>query len=229
MSGATAEGIIINPAPLHARMTAAFLDGVFLITCYGVVFSFAKPLTFPSMLCLAINLFIFLGYHVGITRSQKWGASPGKWLMGLRVVDDKYARPLSNNRAVGRAFAMLLPLIPFLYFYYVWWPNILVDRYEYRVGTGKMWARMQKGEHLTPAEQVRWDDFQKYVQQPSKEMEFVALKMTGAALGAWMLIMVFHPRRKTVHDMISETMVVRADDVSNVSAPDELPYEPPAL
>ncbi len=171
----------------------------------------------PIGLGLVNNLIVYFSYHVGIPR--KWGATPGKMLCRIAVVDDADGTRLTQNRTVARAFYGLLPFIPYLLFYYLYWPFVLSDRYDFREGTGRIHTKMENHEALSEAEQKRWHDFMVNVQEPVNETCNLSLEATGLALAGSAIFIALHPRRKSLPDVICQTLVVSGKNA--LSAPEQ--------
>ena len=126
------------------RLASAMVDFFLLITAYSILWSQAWVLQKPFLFSLVVNLMFYFAYHVGIPRSRL-GTTPGKYMWGLVVVDAQYGRPLNYHRMVARAFYALWPAVPFLLYYYYFSPHLLSEMYEYRVGSLKLWHKIQSG------------------------------------------------------------------------------------
>ena len=195
-------------ASIVSRLSAAFIDYSLLIFAYSVILRQAPLLVMPIAFALVVNLMIYFTYFVGLTR-LKIGTTPGKFLFGLYVVDDEMGQALTYQRAVARAIYKLLPFVPFFCYFYIYYPYMLSDMYEYRHGSLKLLKKIQAGQALTPFEQKRWNDFKTYVQEPINHMSQLAISAVNWAMLASIMVILVHPRRKALHDMICQTVVIK--------------------
>ena len=76
---------------------------------------FAPPIDLPSVLLACVPLLI-VAYHVGFWRAS--GQTPGKWLMGIRVVTIGGGR-LGVGRCCVRLFGYLISTVP-VYLGFAW-------------------------------------------------------------------------------------------------------------
>lgn len=197
-----------RPAPVTSRLAAALIDYSLLFVIYRIIMLRAQLLTMPIAFALVVNLMIYFTYFVALAR-LKMGTTPGKFLFGLYVVDDELGRPLTYHRTVARAFYKLLPFVPFFCYFYIYYPYMLSDLYEFRQGSLKLWQKIQSGQSLSPSENQRWQNFQLYVQAPINHMAWLAIRAMNIAILGCVLLLVLHPRRQTVHDIICQTIVIK--------------------
>lgn len=106
------------------RVGAYLLDGVILsgviiatIITMGVLSAAVRSL---GWLFGLVGVVIYLGTIIGymLLEAGPYGQTPGKWIVGIRVVDST-GRPLSMGRSVGRYFGRILSALPF-YLGFLW-------------------------------------------------------------------------------------------------------------
>lgn len=113
-------------AGIVTRLAAAVVDAIILFACLrGTVWffeaaarvlrRFAPPVDLPTVL-LAIAPVLVAAYHVLFWRLG--GQTPGKWLLGVKVVAQGGGR-LTLLRAIVRVVGYLLSALP-LYFGFLW-------------------------------------------------------------------------------------------------------------
>jgi uncharacterized RDD family membrane protein YckC len=113
-------------AGIVSRFCAFAIDVVILSACVGGLAwlldvtarglrRFAPPLDLGALLVAVVPLFVAL-YHIVLWTA--FGQTPGKWVMGLRVVRCD-GGPLSVGRALVRWFGYLLSALPF-YLGFLW-------------------------------------------------------------------------------------------------------------
>jgi uncharacterized RDD family membrane protein YckC len=112
----TPEGIMIElrPAGLAARFYAFLLDWMIRI---GILYAFAMAAVAMSGVGIALMLILFFAlewlYPVAFELSR-WGATPGKRVMGLKVVMDS-GLPITPAASFTRNLLRVADFLPFLY------------------------------------------------------------------------------------------------------------------
>lgn len=104
-------------AGIGSRFLAALIDHlVFLVVVYGSLFALVDMLDasemFQRTLALAATL-LYCGYYIAFERLWN-GQTPGKRLMGLRVVQDA-GRPIGLSASLVRNFVRLVDFFPLFY------------------------------------------------------------------------------------------------------------------
>lgn len=112
----TPEGVVLElrPAGLVPRFAAAFIDLVIRGVAYiilGTALSFAGHFGMGIFLILLFLIEWF--YHV-VFEVWRQGATPGKRVMGLAVVEDN-GLPVSAGASVVRNLIRFVDLLPFMY------------------------------------------------------------------------------------------------------------------
>jgi uncharacterized RDD family membrane protein YckC len=119
------------------RVIADLIDGVILISIKLVIagafaaldFQFKRFEEFGQILSISLWIFylivittVFFAYYIYFF--VRYGASPGKMLFNLVVVDNKTGKGLSIRQAIFRCIGYLVSGLP-LYFGIIW---ILIDK-----------------------------------------------------------------------------------------------------
>ncbi len=112
----TPEGILLElrPAGVTARCYAFFLD---LLLKLAIVYVFERAAVFAGGIGSALNIILFFAlewfYPVAFELSR-WGATPGKRTLGLRVVMDN-GLPVTPAASLTRNLLRAADFLPFLY------------------------------------------------------------------------------------------------------------------
>lgn len=110
------------------RLAAALIDDVIMVVAslglsYFVLYllfvtlrpapTFGEAFTggFIQNTCFMAGNFLSIPYYIAF--HWKWGATPGKRVLGIRVICDSDGGPLSLKRSAGRYFAQFLSVITF--------------------------------------------------------------------------------------------------------------------
>jgi len=108
-----------TPAAFGERLVAVIIDSVIM-----VVVGFVVGLFFPNQaMSSLIGLLIGVTYYIGFWTTQ--GATPGKMVMGLRVVDRSSGLPPDPLKCGLRYIGYYISAIPLLlgYLWVLWDPN----------------------------------------------------------------------------------------------------------
>ncbi len=121
------------PAGPGSRFLALLVDSSFAAALSGILYRFLVP-TLPGGLGYAVwatlNFVLAWGYHVYFESAHR-GQSPGKRLLGLRVVDGR-GLPLAFEQCFVRNVVRVVDLIPA--FYGVGALSLALDRHRRRLG-----------------------------------------------------------------------------------------------
>jgi uncharacterized RDD family membrane protein YckC len=116
------------PAPLGLRTLAFVIDGMIMRFLGGVLPFLILMQWRQQVLASALEWLAFLGAHslllvayFGVSEAI-WSASPGKMVVGLRVIRTG-GQPLGLGRSLARAFLWWLALAPALIGWIAWWPS----------------------------------------------------------------------------------------------------------
>lgn len=123
----TGSALGLAAATKGARLGARFLDGLLLSVAYGVVFTIStvidmgimaatgtytnEPVPFVTIIAA---LLICIGSFVYYPLCEaKWGASPAKMMLGMKVMDEHGQKPTFSASFVRNAwnFAGLIPVV----------------------------------------------------------------------------------------------------------------------
>jgi uncharacterized RDD family membrane protein YckC len=125
--------IRLVPAGPGSRLLALIVDSTFALALSGLLYRFLAP-TLPYGLGYALwataNFVLGWGYHVYFESAHR-GQSPGKRLLGLRVVDAR-GLPLSLEQSFVRNVLRVLDMAPV--FYGVGAAALALDRHRRRLG-----------------------------------------------------------------------------------------------
>lgn len=114
--GGSIQGIY-EYGPFWTRFAAKIIDRLILGLIYGILIGLGVLLkiTFPENPELIGSLlipayFIFIGVAAGFEAYflPRYGATPGKMVLGLKVINADDGGPITTPRAVGRFFAEML-------------------------------------------------------------------------------------------------------------------------
>jgi uncharacterized RDD family membrane protein YckC len=105
----------LNLASNGQRFATFFIDYIGMTVCSAIVGVFLALLGGAEMAALSglLGIVVMIGYYAGFEAA--WGQTPGKMLMGTRVVTTTGGEP-SFGQCLGRTFARCVPFEPFSFF-----------------------------------------------------------------------------------------------------------------
>jgi uncharacterized RDD family membrane protein YckC len=107
----------LQPASFWRRLVAIWLDGIFMgAISFAIAYAFHRLLTLPqiyfsSVLYPALSLAVFMG--VIVWPIYRWGQSPGKKAMGLRIYFTGGSGSFSEvlGREIGAKFLSMISVV----------------------------------------------------------------------------------------------------------------------
>ncbi|HTV22575.1 MAG TPA: RDD family protein [Polyangiaceae bacterium] len=105
----------LNLASNGQRFATFFLDYIGMTLCSGLIGVVLGLVGGAELAALSglLGIFVWLGYYAGFEAA--FGKTPGKMLMGTRVVTTT-GNPPSFGQCLGRTFARCVPFEPFSFF-----------------------------------------------------------------------------------------------------------------
>jgi uncharacterized RDD family membrane protein YckC len=112
----TPEGIVLElrPAGLCARSCAFLLDAMMRIVIFGAISTVVGLLGQLAPAAVLIILFVLEWLYPVVFELSRWGATPGKRALGLKVVMDN-GLPITPAASLTRNLLRVADFLPFAY------------------------------------------------------------------------------------------------------------------
>jgi uncharacterized RDD family membrane protein YckC len=162
------------------RALATFIDAAILVGIHAIPANFdinmgIRHLGVYIMLCFGIF------YHIYLV--SRFGATPGKMLVGLKIV-------IKDGRSIAVQNAVMRYAVAFAFYLFMAVPDLVaLDLLDQHLLPRTIWIT----EHV--------------------ELFNININIPGTLFGLWYvpttLLLLFHPQRRTLHDFIAGTVVIR--------------------